>query len=178
MLALFLASVICVQAGSTFEGPVDLDLVMVTPGTFHSNDVSVANVSGEIPYRASRGYVRVTGVSDGETRLIVSFFSGMSVHRLPVGTIVVGELPAMSASASAAVVAEGVPVTLIATRMGGGDVFWYDSEKYVGFGDSLTIRLPRGRHSITAWTQDRCGEITSNAVTVDVVPPRRRATRH
>lgn len=156
---------------------------LIYGGSFRAEDPSIAEVSGRIPVQGSSGEAVVTGIRQGETRLILSFVSGLTVYRWPVGRIIVDgacEHPKVLLPATHLRVSEKEAVTLHAITVGSDPVTvtWYTGAVPVGTGNPLQLELPRGTYRFVAHARNRCGMAVSATVEVEVVAPRRRSARH
>jgi hypothetical protein len=192
MFALLLASVLTVHAGepvrlpsgTTVQAEIDLGgQMLIYGGSFRAEDESIAMVSGRVPVGGSRGTAIVEGRAPGHTRLLVSFVSGLSVWRIPVGVIVVDEPcfgPAVTLPAREVRVLEGQPVTLSALTSGTLPIRleWFEEDVLLGAGDAVTLTLAPGLHRIRAIALNGCGSASSGVVEVSVIASRRRSARH
>lgn len=178
MLALILAAALCVERGATLEQDVDVGFRPIYGATFRSDDVNIARVTGSVAPGSSSGRVSVYGEREGETMLVITFVSGVSVYRWKVMPLIVGEALTLIVDAPSTV-PEGSRATLIAHTTGARQpaVVWYEGDTYLGLGNQLTVTLARGVHRIRAEAWNDCGAVTSE-VEINAGVPRRRATRH
>lgn len=196
MLALILAaSIICVDPGNTVAVQVDVGFAPLYGGGFSAEDPSVATASGPVRARERVGEAIVKGVAPGETRLILTYLSGISIYRVPLRTIKVGgckpsvprrqkcnarDEPAVTVPEPTSIVLEGSPLTLTAMTSGEGpfSVDWFEGTAFLGVGSPITLTLPGGVHRITAQVWNRCGHVSDDVEVTVVGSDRRRSARH
>lgn len=150
---------------------------------FYVEDESIASVSGRIPIKGSSGEATVSGLREGRTKLLLSFVSGLTVHRWQIADIYVTPRcvgPTVTLDQGHVRINEGESLTVSA--MTGGTpivrVEWYDGQNLIGAGSPIVLRgLTRGSHRITAFVTNACGSARSDELRIDVVVPRRRAAR-
>ena len=179
MFTLLLASVVCLQAGTTLQSDIDVGFAPIYGGGFSSDNPFVARVSGRVAPRTRSGAATVEGVAGGEAGVFLTFVSGISVYHWRVGAVVVGEPLGVTLSGPGGVVREGTPVSIAARTTGEQpvQVAWYEGLTYLGIGNSITVTLPRGAHRLRAEAWNRCGSVTSE-IDLTVATPRRRAAGH
>lgn len=143
-------------------------------GAFYAEDESIAEVSGTIPARSSRGEARIEGLKLGQTRLMISYLSGISWYREPVATLIVEcRPPRIAAIVAELPVRDGEPVTLRAIAKGTSpvNIEWREGNAVLGNGDTLTATLPPGTHPLTVVGENACGTTTAE---VEVIVPEPR----
>lgn len=147
-----------------------------------AEDKAIAVAQGRLLPREERGKVKVTGVRKGRTRLILEYVSGLSVYRVPVADIIVGDPcvpPAVALSVQQARLAAGEELTVAAMTTGTDvRIEWYEGARFRRLGPAYTVRdRPPGTYRFTARVSNRCGTAVSEELVVEVVPPRRRSVR-
>lgn len=183
MLTLLLATrIFCVMSGTTTEVEVVFTGPFANGGTIWALNRHVAIASGYIAPGSSQATVTVEAISEGETALYLTspiyLPSGPRFYPVQIGQIVVDDTVGVTVSPANAVVAVGTPVMLSAITSGSDvTVAWYEGERYLGIGHSISPTLDRGEHRITAQAWNRCGTVTGEAL-VSVIKPRQRAVRH
>src|SRR5687768_15180907 len=143
-----------VEVGRSVEVDVDVTPVnLINGGSVFAEDPSVAGASGWIPFLSSNGRATVSGITPGQTRLMVESLVGWTIWHHPVGVVIVEEAcvaPSVTLPVRSLRIDEGKPVTLQAMTSGSQPltVSWHDGDERLGVANPLTVTLPRGVHRL------------------------------
>ncbi len=170
------------MSGTTTDVEVVFTGSFVNGGSIWALNRHVAIASGYLAPGSLQTTVTVEAISAGETPLYfvspIYTTAGPKYYPVRIGEIIVDDTLALTVTPANPVVAVGAPVRLFAITAGSNvAVAWYEGERYLGIGNSISPTLDRGEHRITAQAWNRCGTVTSEAL-VSVVKPRQRAVRH